>query len=78
MPKMSKREIKQQAREQALCDAWNASHPVGTAVSVLRDKGSTAQTRTVSEAQVLNGHTAVIWLEGISGCYELERVTAIE
>ncbi|MEG6552271.1 hypothetical protein V6C53_18740 [Desulfocurvibacter africanus] len=75
---MSKREIKQQAKEQSLCEAWNASHPVGTVVSILRDNGNTTQTRTVSEAQVLNGHTAMVWLEGISGCYALKRVTAIE
>ncbi|WP_051182948.1 hypothetical protein [Desulfocurvibacter africanus] len=65
-------------RLQAECDAWNERHPVGTAVTALRDNGGTVQTRTRSEAQLLSGHTAVIWLEGISGCYALERVTAIE
>ncbi len=28
-----------------------------------------------SDAQVLSGHSAVIWLENVSGCYLLDRVT---
>ncbi|WP_374650281.1 hypothetical protein [Rhizorhabdus sp.] len=34
-------------------------------------------TRTRSKAEVLSGHSAVIWLDGISGCYLLDRVTPI-
>ncbi|WP_249936288.1 hypothetical protein [Janthinobacterium lividum] len=52
-------------------------HQVGAAVSVELDGGDVRETVTVSEAQVLSGHTAVIWLDGISGCYALERVTAL-
>jgi hypothetical protein len=58
------------------CDAWNAKHPVGTVVTVRRDNGEVQVTKTRSAAEMLSGHTAVIWLEGISGCYMLDRVTA--
>jgi hypothetical protein len=41
------------------------------------DSGEIRETRTRSEAQVLGGHSAVVWLEGISGCYLLDRVRAL-
>ena len=61
---------------QAQCDQFNQTHPVGTAVTVqldFRDEPFTTVTR--STAQVLSGHSAVIWLEGVTGCYLLDRVT---
>lgn len=60
---------------QAACDKFNAVHQVGAAVTVLLDDGEVRETVTTSEAQVLSGHSAVIWLKGIRGCYELARVT---
>lgn len=63
-------------REARAVDLWNAQYPVGTNVVVKRDNGETMQTVTRSEAFLLSGHTAVIQLAGISGCYSLERVTA--
>lgn len=57
------------------CDAWNAKHPVGTQVKVKRDTSEITLTKTRSGAEMLSGHTAVIWLEGISGCYMLDRVS---
>jgi hypothetical protein len=60
---------------QAACDAWNAAHPVGTSVILLRDSGP-MPTRTRSAAEVLSGHSAVVWLDGVAGCYDLERVRA--
>lgn len=62
------------AKLQASCDAWNSAHPVGTAVIVTRDMGEEQPTKTRSTAYVLSGHTAVIFVDGISGCYLLERV----
>jgi hypothetical protein len=59
------------------CDKWNERHPVGQAVTVRRDGGDITTTKTRSEAQMLSGHSAVIWLEGISGCYLLSRVTPV-
>lgn len=52
--------------------AW--THPVGTVVDVTRDDGTVQRTRTRSAAAVMCG-SAVIWLEGISGCYRLSRVS---
>lgn len=60
---------------QKQCDAFNAETPVGSEVRVQKDNGDIVLTRTVTEAQVLSGHTPVIWLEGISGCYLLDRVS---
>ena len=64
------------AQLQAACDKFNAAHQIGAAVSVELDSGEVRETVTTSEAQVLSGHSAVIWLDGISGCYDLDRVTA--
>ncbi|MDO8039451.1 hypothetical protein [Janthinobacterium sp. SUN137] len=66
---------KSTAQLQAACDKFNAAHQVGAAVRVELDGGDIRETITTSEAQVLSGHTAVIWLDGIRGCYDLERVT---
>lgn len=62
---------------QAECDKFNAANEVGAAVTVQLDGGEVRETITTSEAQVLSGHTAVIWLEGLRGCYSLERVTPV-
>jgi hypothetical protein len=59
------------------CAAFNARHPVGSGVVVRKDDGTGILTETRSKAQVLSGHTAVIWLEGMSGCYLLDRVTPL-
>lgn len=64
------------AKLQAACDKFNAAHQVGAAVSVELDSGEIRETVTTSEAQVLSGHSAVIWLAGISGCCDLDRVTS--
>lgn len=65
------------AQLQAACDKFNAAHEVGAAVTVQLDGGEVRETFTTSEAQVLSGHSAVIWLDGISGCYLLDRVTSV-
>jgi hypothetical protein len=57
------------------CAQWNERHTIGTPVTVRKDDGTFVDTVTKSEAQVLSGHSAVIWLEGVRGCYLLERVT---
>lgn len=64
---------------QAICDAWNAKHPVGTLVdysSVIGEK-PTFQGKTRCVAYVLSGHTPVVFLEGKSGCVALEAVKAV-
>jgi hypothetical protein len=64
-------------RLQKIVDDWNARHPVGEAVNLLKDDGRTLLTETRSRAEVLEGHSAVIWLKGVVGCYLLERVTPV-
>ncbi len=64
--------------------AWNEKYPVGTEVTVELDSGEIRATTTRSTAQMLGaepsknnpGHTAVVFLVGISGCYLLSRVRA--
>jgi hypothetical protein len=57
------------------CAQWNERNRIGTPVTLQKDDGTFVDTVTKSEAQVLSGHTAVIWLEGVRGCYALDRVT---
>jgi hypothetical protein len=60
---------------QAECDKFNASVKVGDEVFVKLDGVEEPfRTRTRSEAQILSGHSPVIWLHGVSGCYLLDRV----
>lgn len=62
---------------QEQCDAFNARYRVGQRVSLRKDGGDCIVTTTRTAAEVLSGHSAVIWLEGVSGCYLLDRVTPI-
>ena len=63
-------------KEQKRCDEFNAKHPVGTPVRYwtgLREgEGRVGKTR--SSAEVLSGHTAVVWVEGCRGCVALTHV----
>lgn len=61
--------------KQKKVDDWNAKYPAGTPVKVKLDNGSIKETTTRSEADLLGGHTPVVWLEGIRGCYLLDRCT---
>ena len=58
---------------QSKCDLFNAAHPVGTSVFVRLD-GHEIRTKTSTKAEVLCGHSAVIWLDGVTRCYPLDRV----
>lgn len=62
---------------QRQCDDFNARYPVGQRVSLRKDGGEGIVTTTRSAAEVMSGHSAVIWLEGVSGCYLLDRVTPL-
>lgn len=61
-------------KKELLVENWNLKHPVGTRVVVRKDDGTKMTTVTRSQAELLSGHTPVIWVTGISGCYALERV----
>lgn len=64
---------------QAQCDAFNALCPVGGKVRVKLDGVEEPfETVTRSEAQILSGHSPVVWMENVSGCYLLDRVTPLD
>jgi hypothetical protein len=65
-------------RLQKTVDEFNARTKLGDRVTVRRDDGTVMITRTRSIAHLLGFHTPVIWLEGISGAYSLDRVSPIE
>lgn len=72
---MKKRVPKRKPRSAA--DDWNGRHPIGTPVTLRKDNGETVKTITRSAASVLSGHSAVIFVEGVSGCYLLDRVSPL-
>lgn len=51
---------------------------IGDSVIVTNDFGEEKETVATSEPWMLQGHTAVIMLEGIRGCYSLDRVRKIK
>jgi hypothetical protein len=71
-------------REAAAVEAWNRLHPVGTPVVAYpgihpRDARNPENvprivTSTRSKAQVLGGHTAVVWVHGHGACIALSHV----
>lgn len=66
------------AQLQKQCDDWNAANAVGCDVILRKDSGEDFQTKTRSEAEILSGHSAVIWLDNVRGCYQLDRVKPVE
>lgn len=63
---------------QAACDAFNAMCPVGSKVRVKLDGvDDLFDTVTISPAEILSGHSPVVWLKNVSGCYLLDRVSPI-
>lgn len=63
------------AELQAEVDAFNARVSIGDTVLVKRDGVDTlGEYKTQTAAQILSGHSAVVWLDGVSGCYCLTHV----
>ncbi|REF00242.1 hypothetical protein [Thermomonospora umbrina] len=62
-----------------VADGWNRLHPVGTPVTYWpgRRKGPGRRSRTRSKAWVLEGHTAVVSVEGHAACVALTHVQVI-
>ena len=67
-------------KERKRADDFNSRYPVGTLVRYwtgLREgEGKTGV--TITRAEVLSGHTAVVWIEGCTGCIALTHVKALE
>jgi len=72
----------QEPLAEAQADTWNAFHAVGTVVDYWRgvregfEPSGRGATRT--PASVLSGHTAVVWIEGCTGCITLSHVRAVD
>ena len=63
---------------QKAVDDWNARVPVGAIVEYSEVCGDPPETFTTSTAaEVLGGHTAVVWLNGKSGCVRISHCTPI-
>lgn len=61
---------------QAEADAFNAKLPMGSEVDYTDHPGAAPRRyRTRSAAEVLSGHTAVVWLDGKSGCVACSHCT---
>jgi len=72
--------VKDQSTEQQTVDAFNAAHPVGTVVRYwcgVREGAPSGVGPTRSLAYVLSGHTAVVFIEGTSGCIALSHVEPV-
>lgn len=70
--------IRARKREPLTAAQWNAAHRPGIAVIVKMDDGRLKHTHTRSEAWNLGHGQPVVMLEGISGGYDLSRVTPME
>ncbi|SAI59030.1 Uncharacterised protein [Bordetella ansorpii] len=63
---------------QAQVDRWNAQVNVGDSVEYAEVIGDPVRTfKTKTPAEVLSGHTAVVWLEGKSGCVAILHCTPV-
>lgn len=63
----------------AECAAFNRDYPVGQRVRYWpavrpEDDSGGFESSTRSDAQVLSGHTAVVWVDGYAGCIALSHV----
>ena len=74
--------IKTPKQLEAQCADWNRQYPVGTTVEYFARMNPLEESRglytTRSEATVLGGHTAVIWLDNKSGCVALDACVPVE
>lgn len=63
---------------QTIVDKFNLAFPPGTKVILRKDSGE-VETTVTNRAQILSGHSAVGWFEGVSGAYSIEdgRVRAV-
>jgi hypothetical protein len=63
---------------EGIVNKFNSAFPVGTKVVLRKDSGE-VETEVRAPAEVLQGHSAVGWFVGVSGCYSIEdnRVRAL-
>jgi hypothetical protein len=53
-------------------DAWNETNRIGTPVEYGRNNCSMMRTATSTGAEVLGDHAVFVWLEGVTGSFDLE------
>lgn len=58
--------------QQKLVDQWNEQHPIGTDVTFSDALTDPEKSKTRSAAWLMGGHTAVVLIEGRSGCVSLD------
>ena len=61
--------------------AWNAAFPIGTLVdywTFTREGNPSGRAKTRSKSELLGGHTAVVWIEGVASCVALTHVKPVE
>ncbi len=68
----------QTQKTQQVVDAWNKKYGIGEPVLVKKDDGEILHTKTRSKAQVMPSGQAVIWVVGITGCYDLARIAPVK
>ncbi len=54
---------------------WNQNHPIGTRVKSMIMEDDDLETRT--EAVVLFGHRAAVYMKGYNGYYDLDEIRAL-
>jgi len=60
------------------CDQFNTACKIGDRIMFKRDGvDEPYETRTRSEAYILSGHSAVVLVDGVSGCYQLSHCEPI-
>lgn len=64
---------------QRLVNKFNREFPVNTDCDLRTDSGK-VRTHVIAPAQLLGGHSAVAWFDGVRGAYSIEneRVSKVE
>lgn len=57
-------------------EIFNKKHPVGTFVTLIEDDGGKFETQIRYRAEIMGGHTPVVWVNGLAGAYSLNRIVA--
>ena len=75
---MKQPKIKPSVVLEAECIVWNDHYSVGTLVDFhpVIGEPKSRPGHTTTKAQVLGGHTAVVWLDSESGCVALDACEA--
>lgn len=62
---------------QHLVAMWNENYPPGTKVRIINEAGVATETETTSPAMIFAHREAVIWIKGVAGHIDLNRLVVI-